>query len=108
MNLARFDPARATPFEGGDRAQSSSGVENNGAAARILQLERRGETGRREAPYPVVVVIVAGEGQVRVGGEIADVAAGDAVVVPPNTMYRVWTTSGPMTVALIECKQPGA
>jgi quercetin dioxygenase-like cupin family protein len=104
MDLARYDPASAQPFEGGSRALSSSAVETAGMTLRILQLEGRGETGRRQAPYPVALVVVAGEGQLRVGGEIAEVRAGDAVVVPPNTTYWAWTTGGPMTLALMECK----
>ncbi len=104
MNLARFDPAEAQPFEGGERALSSAPIEGAGVTLRVLQLEQRGETGRRQAPYPVALVVVAGEGQLRVGGEIAEVKAGDAIAVPANTTYWAWTTSGPMTVALLECK----
>lgn len=104
MDLARFDPSQAQPFEGGDRALSSPAVEGTGTTLRILQLDQRGETGRREAPYPVALVIVNGEGQLRVGGQIAEVKAGDAVAVPPNMTYWAWTTSSPMTLALIECK----
>lgn len=102
MNLARFDPDRAQPLEGGKKATASPALEGAGVAMRVIELGKRGETGRRESPHPVILVVVSGEGQVRVSGEIADIKPGDTIAVPSNVMYWAWTTGDSMTLALIE------
>ncbi len=56
-----------------------------------LAFEAGGEIWEHSAPYPILFIVIQGEGFVRVGGEESPVRAGDAVVWPPNVLHKAWT-----------------
>ncbi len=67
-----------------------------------LAFEPGGEIWEHSALYPILFVVIAGEGFVRVGGEQAAVRAGDAVLWPPNVLHKAWTTDRGMTALAFE------
>jgi mannose-6-phosphate isomerase-like protein (cupin superfamily) len=50
-------------------------------------------------------MVLEGSSTIRLGGEIREVTAGDAVLLPANTMHMIWTTGTPMTALTIEYRQ---
>jgi len=48
------------------------------------------------------VVVIEGGGFVQVGDEKARVAAGEAVVWPPDVIHAVWTETTPMRAVVVE------
>ncbi len=53
-------------------------------------------------PNLTYFVVVEGGGFVQVGDETARVAAGEAVVWPPNVTHAAWTESTPMRAIVVE------
>ena len=53
-------------------------------------------------PNLTYFVVVEGGGFVQVGEERARVAAGEAVVWPPNVIHAAWTESTPMRAIVVE------
>jgi mannose-6-phosphate isomerase-like protein (cupin superfamily) len=49
---------------------------------------------------------VSGSGRMRVGGEEADVRAGDTVLIPPGTPHRLINTGTEPLVLLCACSPP--
>ena len=104
IEIERFDAEQAVPLEAGD----ASGVshvpfsETGGVRVATLYFEAKGEIGRRELPYPVLLMVLEGGATLRLGGEIREIAAGDAVSLPANNMHMIWTTGIPMTALLVE------
>lgn len=59
-----------------------------------LSLAPHGEMDEHDAPEPILFVVIAGGGFVRVGGpegETMAVRAGDAVLWPGRVLHRAWT-----------------
>jgi quercetin dioxygenase-like cupin family protein len=59
-------------------------------------------------PNLAYFVVVEGGGFVQVGEEHARVAAGEAVVWPPNVVHAAWTELTPMRVLVVEFAAEGA
>jgi quercetin dioxygenase-like cupin family protein len=104
IEIERFDAEHAVPLADGD----TSGVrhvpfaEVGGVRVATLYFEAKAEIGRRELPCPVLLMVLEGGGTVRLGGEIREIVAGDAVPLPANNMHMIWTTGTPMTALLVE------
>ena len=79
--------------------------ESGGVRIATLYFEAKGEIGRRELPYPVLLMVLEGSATLRLGGEIREIIAGDAVPLPANNMHMIWTTGTPMTALLVEYPQ---
>ena len=53
-------------------------------------------------PNLTYFVVIEGGGFVRVGGDSSRVAAGEAVVWPPNVVHAAWTEETPMRAMVVE------
>ncbi len=53
-------------------------------------------------PNLTYFLVIEGGGYVSVGGEVARVAAGEAVVWPANTIHSAWTDQSPMRALVVE------
>ncbi len=53
-------------------------------------------------PHLIYFVVIEGGGFVQVGDERARVAAGEAVVWPPNVVHAAWTEQTPMRALVVE------
>ena len=52
-----------------------------------------------------IYFITAGEGRMRIDGDLAEVKAGDAIAIPPGKKHKLWNT-GPETLKLLCCCSP--
>ena len=55
--------------------------------------------GRTEEIY----FITAGQGRMRIEGEMAEVKAGDAIAIPPGRKHKLWNTGTGMLTLLCCC-----
>ncbi len=81
----------ATPLHGDAR----------GAVAE-LALKAHAAIAAHSNPNLSYFVVIEGGGFVQVGDERARVAAGEAVVWPPNVVHAAWTESTPMRAIVVE------
>ena len=52
-----------------------------------------------------IYFITAGQGRMRIEGEMAEVKAGDAIAIPPGKRHKLWNT-GQETLKLLCCCSP--
>jgi mannose-6-phosphate isomerase-like protein (cupin superfamily) len=52
-----------------------------------------------------IYFITAGQGKMRIEGELAEVEAGDAIAIPPGKKHKLWNT-GAETLRLLCCCSP--
>lgn len=52
-----------------------------------------------------IYFITHGSGKIRLGGEMRDVKAGDAIAIPPGEKHKLWNT-GKETLRLLCCCAP--
>lgn len=52
-----------------------------------------------------IYFITHGSGRMRIGDELRDVKAGDAIAIPPGEKHKLWNT-GPDTLRLLCCCAP--
>ena len=50
-----------------------------------------------------IYYFTAGSGRMKLGDEVADVVAGDCVVIPPGTPHKLWAAEGQGLVLLCCC-----
>jgi quercetin dioxygenase-like cupin family protein len=70
-----------------------------------LLFDPHGHIHEHAAPYPILFVVIGGEGYVRVGGEQAEamkVHAGYAVLWPADVLHKAWTTDTAMQAIAVE------
>lgn len=101
MELVRFDTANAVPLEGGANAVYLPVQQGNRLIGMVVQLDRKGDTGKREVSNDVMLVVLSGEGRIRSGGEIADLRPGDVCVLPGGIRHQLWTADSRMQVVMI-------
>lgn len=101
MELVRFDPANAVPLEGGANAIYVPVQKNNRQIGMVIQLERKGDTGKREVASDLMLVVLSGEGRLRSGGEIADLRPGDVCILPGGIKHQLWTADSRMQVVMV-------
>lgn len=106
MELIRFDPGQAVPLDGGSNVNFIPIRHGDRMTAMMLQLDRKGDTGKREVSADVLLVVISGEGRVRSGGAIADVQAGDVLLLPGGMLHHLWTSDSQMQAILLTL--PGA
>ena len=88
----------ATPLHGDER----------GVLAEIA-LKPRASIAPHANPNLAYFLVIEGGGFVQVGDERARVAAGEAVVWPPNVVHAAWTELTPMRAIVVEfAARPGA
>src|SRR5574341_863408 len=76
-------------------------MEDDRLVAMMLRLDPKGDTGKRQVAMNVMLVVTVGEGNVRSGGTIAEVHAGDVVVLPGGLMHHIWTGPTGMDCILV-------
>src|SRR6185436_17383121 len=52
-----------------------------------------------------IYFITAGQGRIRIDGEVAEVKAGDAIAIPPGRKHKLWNIGGE-TLTLLCCCAP--
>ena len=52
-----------------------------------------------------IYFIMAGQGRMRIDGQLAEVKAGDAIAIPPGKKHKLWNT-GQETLTLLCCCSP--
>lgn len=73
--------------------------------------EARLSAGGRTAPHrhlktEEIYYILEGQGSIRVADDLADVAAGDAIAIPPGAVHQITNTGGG-TLKFLCCCAPG-
>ena len=101
MELVRFDAAAAVPLEGGANAIYHPVQQGNRLIGMVIQLDRKGDTGKREVGNDVMLVVLSGEGRIRSGSEIADLRPGDVCVLPGGIRHQLWTADSKMQVVMV-------
>ncbi len=101
MELIRFDPQDAIPLEGGTNATYVPIKSGERLAAMVLQLDRKGDTGKRTVAADVMLIAISGEGRMRSGGQIADLRAGDIALLPGGIMHHIWTADSTLQAILV-------
>jgi len=108
MEIRRFGVGHRRP----DGPPGTRGVEGQQIHADALgvisemALRPRAVIPPHTNPNATYFVIVEGGGFVRVGEQTARVAAGEAVVWPPNLVRAVWTDLTPMRAIVVEFAAP--
>jgi mannose-6-phosphate isomerase-like protein (cupin superfamily) len=87
----------AHPDSSGARAQSLA----RAAVAAGAETEEHFHRASEE-----VYLFTSGKGRMRLGSDEADVAAGDAVVIPPGTPHKLWASAEGELVLLCMCSPP--
>ena len=67
-----------------------------------LAFRPHGAIAPHENPNLAYFVVIEGGGFVQVGEEVVRVAAGEAVVWPPNVVHAAWTELTPMRAIVVE------
>jgi quercetin dioxygenase-like cupin family protein len=67
-----------------------------------LALRPNASIAPHSNPNLAYLVVIEGGGFVRVGDETARVAAGEAVVWPPDVIHAAWTETTPMRAIVVE------
>jgi len=67
-----------------------------------LALHARAAIAPHSNPNPTYFLVIEGGGWVQVGDERTRVAAGEAVVWPPNVIHAAWTEETPMRALVVE------
>ncbi|HEC23853.1 MAG TPA: cupin domain-containing protein [Chloroflexi bacterium] len=101
MELFHFDPENALPLEGGVNVSFIPIRRGERLTAMLLQLDRRGDTGKREVNADVMLIVLSGEGRVRSGGQVAEVKAGDICLLPGGLLHHIWTVDERMQAVLV-------
>jgi mannose-6-phosphate isomerase-like protein (cupin superfamily) len=52
-----------------------------------------------------IYLFTSGSGRMKLGDEVADVSAGDTIVIPPGTLHKLWNT-GTEPLKLLCCCSP--
>ena len=76
-------------------------VDERGVVAE-LALKPNASIAPHTHPSLAYFLVIEGGGFVRVGDEQARVAAGEAVVWPPNVVHSAWTELTPMRAIIVE------
>ncbi|GAB4479865.1 MAG: hypothetical protein Kow00124_25980 [Anaerolineae bacterium] len=101
MQLIRFDSASAQPLEGGVNVRFVPIKTGERMTGMLLHLDRKGDTGKREVPGDVMLVVIAGAGRLRSGGHIADLQPGDVCILPGGIMHHIWTSDTELRAVLM-------
>ncbi len=102
MEFVRFDPVQASPLPGGANAVFMPVKKDDRLLGMIIQLDKKGDTGKREVGNDVVLTVISGEARMRSGGEIADLRAGDVCVLPGGILHQIWTADSRVLVVMME------
>jgi mannose-6-phosphate isomerase-like protein (cupin superfamily) len=104
MEIVRFGVGHRRP-EGPRGSRNVSGqviVSGPGGGISELAFGRNAAIEPHADPRATWFVVIEGGGYVRVGDEQGRVAAGEAVLLPPQVPHAAWTDQGHMRAILVE------
>jgi len=101
MDFFRYDPSTALPLEGGVNAFFVPVKRGDKLAAMLLLLDRKGDAGKREVSNDMMLIVIAGEGRVRSGGEVADLKPGDVAILLGGLQNHIWTIDTQLQAVLM-------
>ncbi|MGF1504649.1 MAG: hypothetical protein GYB64_00415 [Chloroflexi bacterium] len=101
MDLFRYDAEQAQTLPDSANTTYIPVRQNGRMTAMILKLDRKGDTGKREVPADTLLTVVSGEGNVRSGGSVAELQAGDIVTLTGSIPYQIWTSSELVVVLMM-------
>jgi len=105
MDFFRYEPSQAMPLEGGVNAYFVPVRRRDRLAAMLLLLDKKGDTGKRDVSTDVMLIVIAGEGRLRSGGEVADLKPGDVAILPGGLQNHIWTQDTQLQAVLVTLPQ---
>jgi mannose-6-phosphate isomerase-like protein (cupin superfamily) len=102
MEFVRFDSSKAAALPGGANAMYVPVQQGDKLVAMVIQLDRKGDTGKREVGVDTLLTVIEGEARLRSGGEIVDLKTGDVVVLPGGILHQVWTSDSRIQLVMLE------
>ena len=100
MKFFRIDDESLEPLPGGLRATYSTVQFEGHTHVMIVDLERKGDSGKRRLGVDVLLTVASGSGQVRSGPSVAEVRAGDVIKIDADEEHAIWTSDESMRVIL--------
>ena len=109
MEIRRFGIGhRRNDGPPGTRGAESTAIHADGrGVVAELSLKPNAAVAPHTNPNLAYLLVIEGGGFVQVGEERARVAAGDAVVWPPNVVHAAWTELTPMRAIVVEFASEG-
>lgn len=101
MDFFRYEPSQALPLDGGVNAYFVPVRRGDRLTAMLLLLDKKGDTGKREVGADVMLLVIAGEGRLRSGGEVADLKPGDVAILPGGLQNHIWTQDTQLQAVLV-------
>jgi mannose-6-phosphate isomerase-like protein (cupin superfamily) len=108
MQIARLDTLKSFITADGSSIRELAHPSWTAARRQSLAeatLEPGGETAEHYHPQAEeIYYFVSGRGEMRLGeDDVAEIAAGDCVVIPPGTPHKLWNTGAEPLVLLCSC-----
>jgi quercetin dioxygenase-like cupin family protein len=104
MDLFRYSSAEAQPLPGGANAFYTAVRRNNRTIAMMLVIDKRGDTGKRAIRSDTVITVIAGEGNIRAGGSVAELRPGDVVTMPGGREHQIWTSTSGLHLVIVNVR----
>jgi quercetin dioxygenase-like cupin family protein len=110
MEIRRFGVGHRRPDGPARTSGVASGVIHADARGAITEIvfARGGRMEPHTNPNEAWLVVIEGGGWVRVGGDVARVAAGEAVRWPAGVDHAAWAEASEMRAIVVELAGPGA
>ena len=110
LEIARLDAQEPFVTADGSTIREVAGVPSGNAVNQSL-AEATVPPGRATVQHlhresEEIYYFTAGAGRMKLGDEVADVKAGDCVVIPPGTPHKLWADEAGPLVLLCACSPP--
>src|SRR5512143_808869 len=109
MDVRNLDEAPAFTTKDGSEIRELLAHRNSAIRHQSLAEARVPAGGSTQEHYHAkaeeIYYITAGQGRIRIEGELADVKAGDAIAILPGQRHKLWNT-GQDTLTLLCCCAP--
>ncbi|MEO9176775.1 MAG: cupin domain-containing protein [Gaiellales bacterium] len=110
MRVDRLDQQEPFITADGSTIREVAGVPSGNATQQSLAeatVPAGGETVEHYHPIAEEVYhLVSGAGRLRLGDELAEVRAGDTIVIPPGVRHKLWNPGDAPLVLLCCCAPP--
>ena len=100
MKFFRIDEDALEPLPDGVRASYLSAEFEDRLQVMVVDLDRKGDTGKRRLDNDVLLIVIHGAGQVRSGVSVAEVRAGDVILIEAGEEHTIWTSDDSMRIVL--------